>query len=278
MTNIFRRLLIVTALVAGVAPLLASCSGEKKDPLTVDRPAEQIYKEAEAAEQDGKYKDAITLYSELERQHPYSDYATEAQIRQAQAAYGNMKYTEAIIALDRFIELHPGHPKVDYAYYLKALCFYEQMTDIRRDQSMSQASLEALEVVINRFPDSKYARDAKLKRDLVRDHLAGKEMEIGRYYQKRGELNAAINRYLNVVKTYDTTNHIPEALHRLVECYMTLGIKDEATRVAAVLGYNYPGSQWYSDSYDLLDPAQRARIKDERSWIDRKLSSLLKPD
>ena len=261
MTNIFRTLLIVTSLFIGIASLLTACSGEKKNPLMADRPAE-----------------AITLYSELERQHPYSDYATESQIRQAQAAYGNMKYTEAIIALERFIELHPGHPKVDYAYYLKALCFYEQMTDIRRDQSMSQASLEALEVVINRFPDSKYARDAKLKRDLVRDHLAGKEMEIGRYYQKRGELNAAINRYLAVVKAFDTTNHIPEALHRLVECYMTLGLKDEAARVAAVLGYNYPGNRWYSDSYDLLDPAQRARIKDERSWIDRKLSSLLKPD
>ncbi len=278
MTNIFRTLLIVTSLFIGIASLLTACSGEKKNPLMADRPAEQIYKDAEAADKAGRYKEAITLYSELERQHPYSDYATESQIRQAQAAYGNMKYTEAIIALERFIELHPGHPKVDYAYYLKALCFYEQMTDIRRDQSMSQASLEALEVVINRFPDSKYARDAKLKRDLVRDHLAGKEMEIGRYYQKRGELNAAINRYLAVVKAFDTTNHIPEALHRLVECYMTLGLKDEAARVAAVLGYNYPGNRWYSDSYDLLDPAQRARIKDERSWIDRKLSSLLKPD
>lgn len=262
-----------------LAVALTSCSSEKKsDPLTVERPAEDLFKDANTAVKDKRYKDASTLYAEVERQHPYSDYATEAQIRQAEVAYGNLKYDEAIIALDRFIELHPGHPKVDYAYYLKAESYYEQITDIRRDQSMSLMALEALETVINRFPDSKYARDAKYKKDLVLDHLAGKEMEIGRFYQKRGDYNAAINRFMNVVRDYQTTSHIPEALHRLVETYTTLGLRDEATHVAAVLGHNYPGSKWYEDTFKILDPQQRKKLKDERSWISRTVSSLLKPD
>ncbi|MEK7801132.1 MAG: outer membrane protein assembly factor BamD [Pseudomonadota bacterium] len=259
--------------------MLSGCSSSKKeDPLAAERPAEQIFKEADAASKASRYKDAAKLYAEVERQHPYSDFATEAQIRQAEVAYEGLRYDEAILALDRFIELHPGHQKIDYAYYLKAKCYYEQITDIRRDQSMSENALEALEIVISRFPDSPYARDAKYKRDLVRDHLAGKEMEIGRYYVTTGQINAAINRFLTVVKDYQTTSHTAEALHRLVECYTTLGLKDEATHVAAVLGYNYPGSQWYEDSFRLLDPAQRDKIKDGKSWVNRTVSSLLKPN
>lgn len=259
---------------------LTGCSSkeEKQNPLTVDRPAEQIFKEAAEADKNGEYKKASTLYSEVERQHPYSDYATQAQIRQAEVAYDNLKYDDAIVAIDRFVELHPGHPNVDHAYYLKAMCYYEQITDVRRDQAMTENALESLETVINRFPDSKYARDAILKRDLVKDHLAGKEMEIGRYYQKKEEYNAALNRFQTVVKDYQTTTHVPEALHRLVEIYTILGLKDEATHVAAVLGHNYPGSAWYNDSYSLLDPAQRANLKDTRSWTDRTIDSLLKPD
>jgi len=189
-----------------------------------------------------------------------------------------LKYDDAIAALDRFIELHPGSDKVDYAYYLKALCFYEQISDVRRDQAMSKDALEALETVTNRFPDSKYARDAKYKRDLVQDHLAGQEMEIGRYYQGRKQYQSAMNRFLAVVKEYQTTTHVAEALHRLVECYTALGLKDEATHVAAVLGHNYPGSEWYQDSYALLDPAQREHLEDERSWVTRSIDSLLSPN
>lgn len=260
--------------------VLSACTAKKDavNPLTVDRPAEEIFKEATEADKNGEFTKAITLFSEVERQHPYSDFATQAQIRQAEVAYDNLKYDDAILALDRFVELHPGHPNVDYAYYLKALCFYEQMTDVRRDQAMTENALEALDTIISRFPDSKYSRDAKLKRDLTIDHLAGKEMDIGRYYQKKEQYNAAINRFSNVVKQYQTTTHIPEALHRLVETYTILGLKDEATQVAAVLGHNYPGSQWYADSYALLDPAQKSQLKDTRSWVDRTISGLLKPD
>lgn len=266
------------ALVSVLALTACTSKEEKQNPLTVDRPAEQIFKEAAEADKGGEYKKASTLYAEVERQHPYSDYATQAQIRQAEVAYDNLKYDDAIAAIERFVELHPGHPNVDHAYYLKAMCYYEQITDVARDQAMTESALEALETVINRFPDSKYARDAVLKRDLVRDHLAGKEMDIGRYYQKKEEYNAAINRFQTVVRDYQTTTHAPEALHRLVESYTALGLKDEATHVAAVLGHNYPGSTWYNDSYSLLDPAQRAQLKDTRSWIDRTVSGLLKPD
>lgn len=260
--------------------LLNGCTAKKDkiDPLTVDRPAEEIFKEATEADKNGEFTKAITLFSEVERQHPYSDLATQAQIRQAEVAYDNLKYDEAILSLDRFIELHPGHPNVDYAYYIKALCYYEQMTDVRRDQAMTEDALTAFDTLITRFPESKYAREAVLKRDLAVDHLAGKEMDVGRYYQKKEQYNAAINRFTNVVKQYQTTTHVPEAMHRLVETYTILGLKDEATQVAAVLGHNYPGSEWYAESYALLDLAQRAKLSDKRSWVDRTISGLLKPD
>lgn len=269
-----------TALLCASAFLLMSActSSTGKDPLTAERPPEKIFSEAVAAEKEGEFQKATTLYGEVERQHPYSDYATQAQLRLAEAFYDALKYDEAIVAFDRFIDLHPGHAKVSRAYYLKAMCYYEQMTDVTRDQEMTRLALEALDTVISRFPDSSYARDASLKRDLALDHLAGKEMEIGRYYLKHGEYNAAINRFLTVIRDYQTTTHVPEALHRLVEAYTTLGLKDEATHVAAVLGHNYPGSRWYQDSYALVDPSQRSKIKDGRSWVSRTLSSLLKPD
>lgn len=262
---------------------LAACSHDKRtDPETLalqkERPAEQIYSEAMAAYKNEEYQKAGKLFDEVERQHPYSDFATQAQIKSAQAAYESMRYDEAIVALDRFIELHPGHEQIDYAYYLKAMCYYEQITDVARDQQMTKDALEALNVVIDRFPDSKYRRDAELKRDLTLDHLAGKEMEIGRYYLKKNEINAAISRFTTVVKEYQTTTHAPEALLRLVEGYTILGLKDEATRVAAVLAYNYPGSRWYKDAYDLLDPSQRERINSQRGFLERTVGSLLKSE
>ena len=258
---------------------LSACSTDKdKDAPLPDRPAADMFNEATSAAKNGEYTKANKLFDEVERQHPYSDYATQAQLRSAESSYEALRYDDAIIALDRFIELHPGHQDIDYAYYMKAMCYYEQMTDVRRDQEMTRLALEALDTVVSRFPDSKYAREAKLKRDLALDHLAGKEMEIGRYYLSRNEISAAINRFLVVVKDYQTTTHVPEALLRLVESYTILGLKDEATHVAAVLGYNYPGSAWYKDAYDILDPVQRQKIKDERGWVDRTVESLLKPE
>ncbi len=269
---------LLATLLLSVSVLTACGTDKAKDLPQVDRPAEQIYNEALAAAKAREFSRARALFEEVERQHPYSDLATESQIKSAEISYKALKYDDTILALDRFIELHPSHPKIAYAHYLKAMCYYEQLSDITRDQDMTRMAMDAFDVVVKRFPESEYAREASLKMDLTRDHLAGKEMDIGRYYQKKRELNAALNRFKTVIDKYQTTSHVPEALHRLVETYMMLGLKDEATRVAVVLGYNYPGSRWYRDSFVLLEPSQRARLKDNRSWVDRTVSSLLKPN
>ncbi len=276
------RLWAVLALVA--LAVLPGCSalnslGDDEDAkLREEKPVEVLYNEAADALEAKKYKDATRLFEEVERQHPYSEWAPRAELMAAFASYKDLRYDEALLALDRYIELHPGSENIDYALYLRAMCFYEQISDVARDQAMTKDAMDALEALIQRFPDSTYARDATLKRDLTIDHLAGKEMEIGRYYMNRGQVNAAINRFLTVIKDYQTTTHTPEALHRLVEAYMTLGLRDEAVRVAAVLGYNYPGSRWYQDSYALMDDGQRQRILDNRSWVDRTVESLFKPE
>jgi outer membrane protein assembly factor BamD len=184
--------------------------------------------------------------------------------------YQALEYDDAIIALDRFIQLHPGSELTPYAYYLKALSYYEQITDVRRDQRITELALSALGEVVRRFPDTPYARDASLKIDLTNDHLAGKEMEIGRYYLGQGHYNAAIGRFRTVVERYQTTSHVPEALHRLTEAYLALGIVDEAKAAAAVLGHNFPGSEWYIDSYALLvDANVRPERPGSGSWLSR---------
>ncbi|MDP9196265.1 MAG: outer membrane protein assembly factor BamD [Pseudomonadota bacterium] len=255
-------------LVAGILLALAACASNDK-PAYVERPAEDIYGEAKEAMDKKKYESASKLFDEVERQHPYSELATKSQLMAAYASYQDMKYEDAILALERFIELHPGHEDVPYAYYMRALCYYEQISDVRRDQKMTELALFNLEEVVRRFPDSKYARDAKLKIDLTRDHLAGKEMEIGRWYLRREQYNAAINRFRTVVEQYQTTSHIPEALHRLVEAYLALGITAEAQSAAAVLGHNYPGSSWYTDSYALLVDANVRPKMDSKSWLGK---------
>jgi outer membrane protein assembly factor BamD len=260
---------------------LVSCGSDDKSldaDFEPDKPVELLYNEA-AAELDQKnYQRAFTLFNEVERQHPYSQWATRAQLMAAFAAYEGEDYQESILALDRFIRLHPGHKDIDYAYYLRALNFYDQISDVGRDQEMTQLAKENFESILRGYPNSQYARDAKLKLDLTLDHLAGKEMSIGRYYLVRNQYHAAIRRFKNVVKDYQTTTHVPEALHRLVESYLSLGIQQEAERVAAVLGYNYPGSVWYEDTYKLLDDQARQRLLDDRGFIDKTMESLFRPE
>jgi outer membrane protein assembly factor BamD len=181
--------------------------------------------------------------------------------------YQNQRYDEAIIALDRFIELHPGNRDAPYAHYLKALSYYEQISDVGRDQKMTRLALDAMREVVRRYPNTNYARDARLKFDLTQDHLAGKDMAIGRYYQRQTDYLAAINRYRAVIERFQTTTHVPEALHRLTECYLALGITDEAQMSAAVLGHNFPGSRWYDDSYALLDNRNLKPQRKENSWL-----------
>jgi len=232
---------------------LGGCTSDAVEPEYIERPVDDIYDNALAILQEGKYEQAAVMFDEVERQHPYSSWATKAQLMAAYSYYQDDSYDSAVIALDRFIQLHPSSPDVPYAYYLKALCFYEQISDITRDQKMTELAMSTLGELINRFPDSKYAKDAKLKRDLTRDHLAGKDMEIGRYYLRQGHYLAAINRFKAVIATYQSTTHVPEALHRLTEAYIALGIREEAQKTAAVLGHNFPGSEWYVDSYELVE-------------------------
>jgi outer membrane protein assembly factor BamD len=255
---------LVAAALLGLT--LVACSSDER-PTYVEQPVEDLYNGAMNAMQAGDYEEAARLFDEVERQHPYSEWASKAQLMAAYAFYQENSYDEAINALDRFIELHPGSPDVAYAYYLKAISYYEQISDVRRDQKMTADALTSLEELVRRFPDSKYARDAGLKIDLALDHLAGKHMDIGRFYQGRSEYLAAINRFRTVIERYQTTTHVPEALHRLVECYLAMGIVDEAKATAAVLGHNFPGSEWYIDSYALLTGEDLRPEDSEESWI-----------
>ena len=243
----------------------------KKDPVLE---AEKLFNEASDALDAKRFAEASGLYEELERQYPYSKWATQSQLMAAYATYKIPDYNQAIIALDRFLELHPGHERIDYAYYLKALSHYDQISDVKRDQSRTAIALRALELVIRRFPDTEYARDARFKRDLTFNHLAGKEMDVGRYYLRQKQVHAAINRFRNVVKHYQTTTHAPEALHRLVEAYTIIGLRGEARKIAAILGHNYPGSKWYEYSYRLFDEEELRRLSEEKSWIDLTVGSL----
>ncbi len=251
---------------------LGACSAD--DPAYVERPVEELYNAGMDAMLAGSYADAARNFDEVERQHPYSVWATRAQLMVAFTYYQNNRYDDAILAADRFIQLHPGFDDVAYAYYLIAISYYEQIVDIGRDQRLTERALTSLEDIVRRFPDSEYATDARLKIDLARDHLAGKEMSIGRYYLRRGQYLAAINRFRTVIDEYQTTTHVPEALHRLTEAYLALGVNNEAQTAAAVLGYNYPGSEWYQDSYALLVGEDLRPEVDQESFIARLWNSI----
>lgn len=241
------------SLVLATLLLVTACSSTDKEKEKVDnRSAEEIYAEAQGFMAEKRYKKAAESFQEIERLHPSSDYATRAEIMGAYAYYKDSEYDDAANMLDRFIKLHPAHPDIAYAYYLRAICYYEQINDITRDQQITEDALVTLKEVVTRFPDTDYARDARIKLDLTTDHLAGKQLEIGRYYQKRGEYVAAINRFRTVAESYQTTSQVPEALHRLVETYLMLGINGEAQKYASVLGHNYPDSAWYKRTYKLM--------------------------
>ncbi len=247
--------------------VLAACAAEEKP--YVEEPVDKLYNRAVDLANQGSWEGAAKTFDEVERQHPYSTWATKAQIMAAYSWYQRNSYDDAIAAADRFLQLHPGHKDSAYAYYLKAISYYEQIADVARDQGTTQKALDALNDVVQRFPTSEYARDARLKIDLTRDHLAGKEMTIGRYYQRQGQHIAAINRFKTVVEKFQTTTHVPEALHRITESYLALGVIDEAQNSAAVLGHNYPGSEWYVDTYAMLTGKNVRPEAKEGSWLSR---------
>lgn len=261
----YRRLLLGTALV------LAGCSSNEEQP-HVERPATDLYTDAFQNLKDENFKKAADAFDEVERQHPYSEWAVRGQVMAAYASYNAREYDKAIATLDAFAQLHPGYEHIAYVYYLRGLCYYDQILATARDQQNTLEALKALEVVVKRFPDTKYGRDAKFKMDLVYDHLAGKEMEVGRYYLSQKQYLAAVNRFQAVIDAYPRTTHVPEALHRLVESYLALGLNGEAQSVGAVLGHNFPGSDWYADSYLLLqgkDLRPEWTKVEESSWWEK---------
>lgn len=262
----FRLFLCLVILVS-----LSACSGgsskEKEfeaEAKLEDRPVGDLYNEAMDTLEAKNYKTAASMFDDVDRLYPYSKWAVKAQVMSAYAYYEAGQYDDAIVAANRFIQLHPGSEDAAYAYYLRAVSYYEQISDVARDQKITMLALEALDQLVARFPNSNYAKDAKLKADLARDHLAGKEMNIGRYYLRQGQYAAAINRFQNVVAGHQTTSHVPEALHRLVETYVSLGLIDEAKKTAAILGHNYSGTKWYEMSYNLANGAVQ-KAMDEAS-------------
>ncbi|MEO6151966.1 MAG: outer membrane protein assembly factor BamD [Croceibacterium sp.] len=252
-----KSVLLATAVLAAL-PLVAGCSllGGRKHPADtayVARDVESLYTRAmQLLQVDKDSLAAAKLFDEVERQHPYSPWARRAQLMSAFSYYVSKDYTNAIQAGQRFLSIHPGNKDAPYAYYLIALCYYEQISDVERDQKVTLQALTALQEIQRRYPTSEYAADATLKIDLVNDHLAGKDMEIGRFYERTGNWLAADLRFRNVVEKYQTTSHAPEALFRLAETNLALGIPEEAKRYAAVLGANYPGSEWYQRAFEMM--------------------------
>ena len=269
------RLLRLTLRLGAAALVLglAACGDNTKNQAYIEKPVDDLYNKAMDQLSDDNPTAAARTFDQVESQHPYSVWATKSQLMAAYAMYQDDRFDEAILAADRFIQLHPGNRDIAYAYYLKAICYYMQIVDVGRDQKLTELALRSLDDVVRRFPDSKYARDAKLKLDFTRDHLAGKEMEIGRYYLKRGEYLAAINRFKRVIDNYQTTTHVPEALERLVECDLALGLSKEAKDNAAVLGYNYPGSRWYTDAYALVT-GNGSSMGASEGWFGRLVSDV----
>jgi outer membrane protein assembly factor BamD len=242
---------MVTA--ACVVLLMAGCAPGKNERPLESYTAEEIFKKGELElETARRPDDAIVYFQEIERLYPYTEYAKRALIMQAFALHKAKKYPEARDAAQRYLDFYPGDEDAPYAMYLMALSYYDQIDDVGRDQGLTFQALSGMRDVIETYPDSEYARSAILKFDLAFDQLAAKEMEIGRYYLKRGHYTAAINRFRTVVQDFQTTTHTAEALHRLTESYLALGLTDEAQTSAAILGYNYQASPFYQDSFRLL--------------------------
>ena len=249
-------------MICALSVNLVACSSDKsKTEVFVERSVSDLYEEAMTAMNEQKFRAATMAFEELERQHPYSKWAIKAQIMSAYAHYMRGRYGQAIVTLESFIEMNPGHEDIAYAYYLRGLSYYEQISDVSRDQYMAVMALTNLQEVTKRFPDSDYAQDALLKIDACRDQLAGHNMEIGRFYQDKGNYLAAINRFKAVTDKFETTIHTPEALFRMTESYVALGLWKDAERPAAVLGHNFQGSKWYRRAYDLLTTDGVAPLK-----------------
>jgi outer membrane protein assembly factor BamD len=268
------------ARVMGMALLVAvltACSGGETEPALDSYTPEEIYKRGELTlESKAKPKDALIYFQEVERLYPYSEWAKRALIMQTYTLHKAKDYEAARITAQRYLDFYPGEEDAAYAQYLMALSYYDQIDEVGRDQGLTYQALQALRVVIEEYPDSEYAKSAILKFDLAFDHLAAKEMEVGRYYLKRRNYTAAINRFRTVVQDFQTTTHTAEALHRLVECYLALGLTDEAQTAAAILGHNYQSSPFYDDSFRLLKDRGLAPEAKGTNWLSTVYRQMIK--
>ena len=260
-----------------VAPLLGGCGTGAlydkfftKEEVFVDEPPEKLYNEGlYLLNVKNDSRGATKKFDEVDRQHPYSDWARKSLLMSAYASYQNGDYDECISSANRYVALHPGSPDAAYAQYLIAASNFDQIPDVSRDQGRTEKAIAALEEVIRKYPTSEYASSARKKIEAARDQLAGKEMEIGRFYLQRRDFLGAINRFKVVVTQYQTTRHVEEALARLTEAYMAIGIVPEAETAAAVLGHNFPDSRWYKDAYNLVKSGGTEPSENKASWISR---------
>lgn len=272
----FRSHAVALFAIGAASLILTGCIGNRDNQPRLqyqERPVEVLYATGLQRLDQSRHQEAIQFFQEVERQHPYSPWSRRAILMQVYAYYERQSYEDAIAAADRYIQLYPGSPQASYAYYMKAICFFEQIVDVGRDQAATGQALIALTEVMQRFPNTQYATDARVKIDMVNDQLAGKEMEIGRWYLRRDQPLAAVGRFRRVIDQFQTTSHTPEALYRLVEAYLVLGLVGEAERNAAVLGHNFPGSRWYSDAYALVTrrggTLDQAPTDQEEGWLSR---------
>lgn len=268
MPSVFTRNAGALALALLASSVLAGCATKTAEG-ELTGSIGSLYNDGMEALQAGKYTDAAHYFSELERQYPYSGWAARSQIMEAYTQFKADNYDQSILAIERFIKINPGHPELPYMYYLKGLNHYNRLTDVMRDQSQTRLARDAFNEVVSRYPTSKYAQDAKLKLTLTEDHLAGREMVVGRYYLKQQHYLAAINRFRTVVQDYQQTSQTQEALYRLTESYLALGVTDEAQRAASILGYNYPESEWYTKAYALLTGQNLAPEGEQKTWAQK---------
>jgi outer membrane protein assembly factor BamD len=257
--------------IAALALALAGCGGKKKPDdaaINVD-PPDVMYNKALASLDAGDTHDAMQSFENVDKEHPYSDYARKSILMSAYLNFRKAKYTDTINEAKRYVTLFPASPDAAYAQYLIGESYFRQIPDVTRDQDIADKAMDAMNVIVQKYPDSEYVEDARHKIDVARDQLAGKEMQIGRYYLERREYLAAVNRFKTVVEQYQTTRHVEEALERLTESYLGLGLVQDAQTAAAVLGHNFPDSPWYKDSYRLLGEAGAVPQENKGSWISK---------
>jgi outer membrane protein assembly factor BamD len=265
-----RALVSVLALAFLAAPIMGCSVFNKDEELVPEEAADKLYNEGLFLlnnKQD--YEEAAKKFDQVERQNPYSDWARKALLMSAYSYYQGQKYDDCINSAKRYVTLHPGSPDAAYAQYLIGASYYDQILDVNHDQARADKAINALDEVVRKYPDTEYALNAKKKIDAARDQLAGKEMEVGRFYMKRRDFTGAINRFKVVVTQYQTTREVEEALERLTEAYISIGIMDEAQTAAAVLGHNFPDSPWYKDAYRLVKSAGGEPNENKDSWMSR---------